>query len=157
MEITHRPDRDIGKNLWCPVRRLWSDALASQVKPGDRVLHWKAWQADAMPALVGWSESTGPPSKKLLYYEYDEPKILCWRVPLGGPRRFKRPITSDSLLPLLDQLMDTRDQLEDTYGKPVYFPFIRYRRAELRARQGYLTKFPAELFDLIPGIRSARL
>ena len=91
------------------------------------------------------------------YYGDDGPDIETLMVTLGGFNGFRRPITSTSLLPLLDELMEVREQLEDSYGKPVYFPFVRYgRRGQLRARQGYLTKFPTELFDVIPGIDSAR-
>ena len=157
MEITHRPDGDIGTNLWCPASgSTWSNQLASQVRSGDRVLHWKAWEPQHEAALIGWSQATGGPSLCVSDYYEDEPDIETWMVPLGGLKRFKRPIPSSTLLPLLDELMDVRDQLEESCGKPVYFPFIRYGRGQLRARQGYLTKFPVELFDVIPGISGAR-
>ncbi|UXA18805.1 EVE domain-containing protein [Mycobacterium sp. SMC-4] len=165
MEITHRPDEDIGTNLWCPVRDVWSDQLASWVRPGDQVLHWKAWEADREPSLVGWSKAMQEPrviADDHDYYDdgdyYDDDSDSSpdtWFVVLDGLRRFRRPVSSSSLLAEIDQLMDVKAALEDAYGKPIYFPFIRYRRRELRAQQGYLTKFPAELFEVIPGIRSA--
>ncbi len=45
--------------------------------------------------------------------------------------------------------------MEKTYGKPIYFPFYRYGPGELRVQQGYLVKFPVELFEVIAGIDSA--
>ena len=77
-----------------------------------------------------------------------------WLVPLGGLTPFARPVTSASLLPQLDQLMRVKEQLRVGARKPTYFPFIRYGDNQIRAYQGYLVKFAAELFDLIPGIES---
>lgn len=157
MEITHRPDEDIGTNLWCPVRDVWSDELVSFVAPGDRILHWKAWQTGARPALLGWSEAASAPfTRRMNYYEDGGPAVPCWRVRLGGLRTFAQPVTSDSLLPRLGRLMRLRTRLERAYGKPIYFPFFRYGRDEIRAQQGYFAKFPAALFELIPEIGSAR-
>lgn len=160
MEITHRPDDDIGTNLWCPAGdNVWANRLAAQVRRGDRVLHWKAWEPGREQGLVGWSQAAQEPTFRAndyYYYGDDGPDIETWMVTLGGLNGFQRPVTSTSLLPLLDELIGVREQLEDSYGKPVYFPFIRYGRGQLRARQGYLTKFPTELFDVIPGINSAR-
>ena len=149
MEITHRPDEEIGTNLWCPVRAVWSDALVSQVRPGDRILHWKTSRAGTTRGLIGWSEAVGPPRKRREDYWGDGTTIPCWRVLLGGLRRFEPEIASSALLPLLNELMDIRDQLQEQYDKPVYFPFFRYRRNELRCQQGYLVKFPVELFEVM--------
>lgn len=54
------------------------------------------------------------------------------------------------------ELFQLRDDLEAQYGKPVYFPFFQYRPGEIRAQQGYLAKFPAELLDLLPELSSVR-
>jgi len=49
-----------------------------------------------------------------------------------------------------------RDNLEAEHGSPVYFPFFFYRAGEVRARQGYLAKFPVEMFDLLPELEAVR-
>jgi hypothetical protein len=61
-----------------------------------------------------------------------------------------------SLLPVLDHLMTLKDGLEAQHGEPIYFPFYRYGGNQIRTQQAYLVKFPVELFDLVPGIGSAR-
>lgn len=45
-------------------------------------------------------------------------------------------------------LMGLRADLRATHGSPLYFPWSPYGADGLRAQQGYLTKFPAELFDV---------
>ena len=157
MEITHRPDEDIGTNLWCPAEDgVWANQLAACVRRGDRVLHWKAWEQGRDPSLVGWSQVTGEPAIYVSDYYGDGTEIATWRVRLDGLKHFRRPPTYASLVPLSDQLMGVKEQLAECYGKPLYFPFVRYRTGGLRAWQGYLTKFPVELFEVVPGIGSAR-
>jgi hypothetical protein len=46
--------------------------------------------------------------------------------------------------------MTLRDELEARVGGRTYFPWYRYAGNQLRAQQGYLTKFPNELFELLP-------
>lgn len=157
MEITHRPTEDIGTNLWCPADDLWSHRLILEVRPGDRVLHWRAATPGVEAAIVAWSEVTGMPRKGRTHYYDDVSKFETWQVTLGGANWFRQPVTANSLLPLLGDLMNVRDEVEATHGKPIYFPFINYARRQLRARQAYLTKFPSELFGVIPRIQSARM
>ncbi len=163
MEITHR--EDLGANLQSPKldAGVWSYDLVSQVQPGDRVLHWKS---GATRALVGWSEVTGPATTVPQYTwqprgtvgrSQSGPRTSeGWVAPLGGLKTFATPPTLDSLLPLLDGLMDLNAALTVKYGEPVYFPFYRYGGTQIRTQQAYFVKFPIELFDLIPGIESAR-
>lgn len=80
-----------------------------------------------------------------------------WVAPLGGFKKFQSQPTLGSLLPLLDQLIDLKKVLETRHGKPTYFPFYCYRGRRVRAQQAYLVKFPLELFEIIPGIGSAKL
>lgn len=159
MEITHRPYKEIGTNLHCQVRPVVMDELVEYVQPGDRILHWKKGSSGVEAAIVGWSEATGPPARTLDPYD-DGPEIPCWTVTLGGLQPFPRPVPSSSLLPLLDQLMDLREQLQAEHGKSIYFPFVRHIRdgeSLIYAPEGYFIKFPVELFDLVPGIGSARI
>jgi hypothetical protein len=158
MEITDRPDEEIGTNLHCPAGPVVTDELVGYVQPGDRILHWKKAMGRVPGALVGWSEATRPPTQML--ETHDGREIACFTVPLGGLTPFAQPVTSAQLLPKLDQLMDLRERLRLEHGKHVYFPFVRHiRQGEslIYAPQGYSAKFPAELFDLIPGIGSARV
>jgi len=46
--------------------------------------------------------------------------------------------------------------LEERHGEPTYFPFYRYGGTHIGTQQAYFVKFPVELFNLIPGIESAR-
>jgi Domain of unknown function (DUF3883) len=165
MEITHRDDLGVDLNAPKLPEGQWTYDLVSQVQPGDRVLHWHSGAAE--PALVGWSEATEPPTTVPEYTW--QPRGTSgrglpgprtsegWVLPLGGVTWFSDPPTLAVLTPLLDTLMELNTRLEAEHGKPTYFPFIRYRENEIRARQGYLAKFPVPLFDLIPGIASARI
>jgi hypothetical protein len=158
MEITHRPDNEIGENLHCPAGPAVTDELVGYVQPGDRILHWKKATARVPGALVGWSEAIAPPIR--MPEPYDGREIDCLTVRLGGLRRFTQPVTSASLLPLLDGLVDLQVRLKAEHGNHIYFPFIphdRQGKIRIQAPQGYSAKFPVELFDLIPGIGSARI
>jgi hypothetical protein len=164
MEITDRADT--GTNLQAPKLDVgeWSYDLVSQVQPGDRVLHWDTRSARA---LVGWSEVIGPVTTVPEYTwqphgtvgrRLPAPRTTeGWVAPLGGMKRFPTPVAQPTLRALLDELMTLRSTLQAKHGKTTYFPFTRYAGTQLRAQQAYLVKFPVELFDLIPGISSARL
>lgn len=163
MEITHR--KDIGANLHAPRldQGQWSYDLVNQVQLGDRVLHWSS----TMRTLVGWSEVTGPAATAPEYTwqprgtsgrALDGPRTTRgWVVPIGGMTTFLSQPTLASLLPLLDRLMDVNKALEAQHGSPTYFPFYRYGGTQIRTQQAYFVKFPIELFELIPGIESARV
>ncbi len=164
MEITHR--EDLGANLHAPKLDAgeWSYDLVSQVQPGDRVLHWKS---GAARGLLGWSEVTGPATTVPQYSWQPRGTVgralagpresEGWVAPLVGPTAFSTPPTLETLRPLLDQLTDLNAALEARHGKPTYFPFYRYGGTGIRTQQAYFVKFPVELFDLIPGIESARV
>ncbi len=46
-------------------------------------------------------------------------------------------------------MLEVIDGLTRAYGRPIYAPFQNYGGRELRAQQGYLTKFPAALVALL--------
>jgi hypothetical protein len=162
MEITHRPD--IGGNLQAPKlpEGQWSYDLVSQVQPGNRVLHWSG----AERALVGWSNVLEAASTVPRYTWQPRgtsgralpgPRTTeGWVAPLAGLQRFASPPTLADLLPLLDDLMDVNRVLVEKHGDPTYFPFYRYGGTQIRTQQAYFVKFPVELFELVPGIESAR-
>jgi hypothetical protein len=143
----------------------WSYELVGEVRPGDRVLHWKSGSAGR--GLVGWSVATGDPE---VVPEYTwQPRGTAgrslpgprttegWMVTLGGLNRFREPIMTDELQGLREPVLAVASRLEVDYGKPTYFPFYLYGGRELRAQQGYLVKFPVELFDVLPRLEEARI
>lgn len=145
-------------------REEWSYTLVSHVRPGDRVLHYVTNEPGG-PAIVGWSEAIGVPSTGTTTWqargtagrERDRATTgPSWYVPLGGFHEFSAVVRGRDLDVLEAQMFQLRGQLEAVHGKPVYFPFLPYRRGEVRAQQGYLAKFPAELLDLIPELSAVR-
>lgn len=152
---------DVGERLIAPKgENIWSYDLVSVVQPADRVLHWKE------RAFVGWSEVTGPVAVEPKYTWQPRgtagralpgPRTTPgWTVPLGGLHPFELPVTTATLQALKDALVGLRADLEAEHGVPAYFPFYVYGGTQIRAQQGYLVKFPVELFDVIPGIDAAR-
>lgn len=165
MEITTR--EDIGGDLLAPQAggndtTQWSYSLTSLVQPGDVVFHY-ATQGVDRGSIVGWSVATGP-AYTIPDYTWQARGTAGrdrgapttgpgWRVPLGGLNRIDPIVGKARLQALLDDLMHLRKELEDVHGTPIYFPWFRYGGTQLRAQQGYLTKFPAELLTLLPGLR----
>jgi hypothetical protein len=165
MQITDRDDL-AGPLLSPKLPRLtWGYDLVSQVQPGDRVLHW--WTGAAAPGLVGWSEveeyATVIPEYTWMPRHGEERTTLGWRAVLGQLHAFASPVTSVQLLPILDQIVAVDQALGAQHKGTIYFPITRYganrpaNRQEVRAAQAYFVKFPIELFDVIPGIDSARI
>lgn len=165
MQITDRVDLD-GPLLSPKLERLtWGYDLVSQVQPGDRVLHW--WTGGGPPGLVGWSE-VQEHAKVIPEYTWmprhgEERTSTGWSAELGQLHRFPSPVTAAQLLPILDQIVAVDDALGAQHQGTLYFPLTRYGanrprdRHEVRAAQAYFVKFPAELFDVIPGIGGARI
>jgi hypothetical protein len=167
MQITDRPD--LNGPLLAPKlpRQTWGYDLVSQVQPGDRVLHWRA---DARQrGLVGWSEVE---EYATVIPEYTwsphhggghERTTLGWSAAVGQFHAFPSRVTSGQLLLILDRILAIDDFLSTQHKGPIYFPITRYGsdrptdRQGLRVVQAYFAKFPVELFDVIPGISSARL
>lgn len=142
----------------------WSYDLVGEVRAGDRILHWQSGSAGR--GLVGWSVATADPE---VVPEYTwQPRGTAgrslpgprttegWMVTLGGINRFQAPVMTDELQGLMDPIVDVASKLEAEHGKPTYFPFYVYGGRELRAQQGYLVKFPAELFEVLPNLTAAK-
>lgn len=167
MEITTR--EDIGGDLLAPQAggngtTQWSYSLTSLVQPGDVVFHYVTQGAER-GSIVGWSVATGP-AYTIPDYAWQARGTAGrdrgapttgpgWRVPLGGLNRLDPILKRARLQEFLDDLMRLRETLESVYGRPIYFPWFRYSGTQLRAQQGYLTKFPAELLTLLPELRAA--
>jgi hypothetical protein len=93
----------------------------------------------------------------------EERTTLGWRAVLAPFHAFSSPITSVQLLPILDQILAVAQALKAKYKGPIYFPLTRYGtnrpgdKQEVRAAEAYFVKFPVELFEVIPGVGSARI
>jgi hypothetical protein len=163
MEITGRPD--LGKDLHAPRlddrgQETWSYALVGEVQDGDLVLHyekaanaitaWSVTQGGFWEAETIWGtpRSTGPSRAPVQPY----PREGLWHG-LQGPFYLEEPLTLAELRELQPQIAEVLAQLEGEYGTPLYFPF-QLRRDGLRATQGYLTKMPAALLEVLPKLPS---
>jgi hypothetical protein len=167
LEITDR--EDAGESLVAPQldgggQANWSYALVSQVQPGDRVLHYKT-NADGGAAIIGWSEAIGSVSQGTITWQAHGSRGRArghattgpsWFVPLSGLNDLDSWVRGKALGAMEVSLMELREELEHKHGRPTYFPFFRYRPGEIRAQQGYLVKWPTELFGLLPETEPAR-
>jgi hypothetical protein len=143
----------------------WSYNLVGEVRPGDRVLHWRATSEGR--ALVGWSVVTAAPEVVPKYTwqprgtsgrAMEGPRTTeGWMATLGGFNPFSAPLLASELQQLRTDVLQVGADLEANYGKPTYFPFYLYGGSQLRAQQGYLVKFPAELFAVLPNIDAAQV
>lgn len=158
MEIT---DREIlGEDLRAPMtgqegNEVWHYSLVSHTRPGDIVFHWHRTLYER-PALVGWSTVLGPLQEARISWA---PHVGAahrlaearpnWVMPLAGIHYLDSPILLSDLKSLLTEILDVREALELTQGKPSYFPFNRYGSEDIRATQAYLTKLPHSLVELL--------
>jgi hypothetical protein len=117
--------------------------------------------------LVGWSDVAEHATVISNYSwmpRHGEERITTgWQAVLGPLNTFPEPITPAQLRPLLDEIVAVDQELGARHKGTIYFPFTRYGKErpakdqELRAVQAYFVKFPAELFDVVPGIGAAQL
>jgi hypothetical protein len=163
MEATDR--NDLGDALRAPIggsegQSVWNYDLVAHTHPGDIVFHWHTTLFKS-PGLVGWSEVLGPLQEEQHMWK---PKAgpaskgqgtlqMHWVMPLGGLHLLDRPILISDIRTLRDQILGLRVELEGTITGPSYYPFNKYDSPgsvpNIRAMQGYFTKFPAELVELL--------
>ncbi len=161
MEIRH--DRHgLGEYLRAPQaaadgKPSWSYELVTYVQPGDRVFHWHEAVAGE-PGIVGWSTATGPLETVQWSWQArgtrgrrrgvptDGP---AWQLPLVDYNQLPTPISRSNLNARRIEIVTALENLKRLEGRSLYAPFQHYGRRELRAQQGYLTKFPAELVHLL--------
>lgn len=167
LEITNR--EDIGTNLLAPQvndrgEAYWSYALVREVRPGDLVLHW---DKNHGPGIVGYSHVSGEASASTIVWQSRgtygrrrggagpeaEP---AWEAPLKGYRRLRQPVTQARLREIEPLLRDLRDRLANTVGAPLYFPFVFSDHRPLRAAQGYLTRLPRTVVEVLPELAELR-
>jgi len=63
--------------------------------------------------------------------------------------RLERPITRSTLDERYIAILAVMAEVSELAGGPAYLPFQNYGSRELRAQQGYLTKFPRALVELL--------
>lgn len=159
MEITGR--EDLGADLHAPLlddggAESPTYALVREVRDGDIVLHYEkrrmaitAWsiaQGGFWEAQTIWGtpRSTGPSGLPVPPY----PRKGLWHG-LHGPFRLDDPLTLGELRQHESLIARVVAKLNGSHGKPLYLPF-QLRGDGLRAAQGYLTKMPAELIEVLP-------
>ncbi|MDH6236240.1 DUF3883 domain-containing protein [Cryobacterium sp. CG_9.6] len=135
----------------------WSYQLTSYVQPGDRVFHWHKTPSGE-PGILGWSEAAGPletitwswQARGTRGRERGVPTVgPTWNMPLTGYTELERPVTRSALNARRAEVLEVIAGVTRAHGKPIYAPFQNYGGRELRAQQGYLTKFPAALVALL--------
>lgn len=161
MEIRQEPV-GLGEYLRAPQAAgdgnpSWSYELTSYVQPGDRVFHWHKTPSGE-PGILGWSEAAGPletitwswQARGTRGRERGVPTVgPTWNMPLTGYTELARPITRSVLNSRRAEVLEVIEAVTRTHGKPIYAPFQNYGGRELRAQQGYLTKFPSALVALL--------
>lgn len=161
MEIRHERE-GLGEYLRAPRsaangKSSWSYELTTFVQPGDRVFHWHDAVAGE-PGIVGWSTASGPLESVEWSWQArgtrgrtrGVPTVgPAWHMPLTGFTELPTPILRSDLNARRGEIMAVIDGLHRVAEGPLYAPFQHYGQRELRAQQGYLTKFPAELVYLL--------
>jgi hypothetical protein len=161
MEITDRAD--FGTDLNAPEltergRDYWSYRLLREVREGDVVLHYRE---RPIHAIAAWSRATGEPYRDQVCWgahgqasgrgpvaPYWRPG---WRRPLDGPYPLREPVSAASLDSVRADVVRVLGEVQAAHaGHSMYFPFVEYGGRELRAFQGYLTKVPRALMELVP-------
>jgi hypothetical protein len=163
MEITDRDD--LGVDLNAPTetesgREYWSYAFVRDVQEGDVVLHYRSRPINA---ITHWSRATGEPYADEVFWgahgqasgrgpvaPYWRPG---WRRPLDGPYPLSQPVTAADLQGIEAEFGAALDALRASNPRqPLYPPFVLSDKRPLRAFQGYLTKFPRSLMQLVPAL-----
>ena len=135
-----------------------------EVREGDVVLHYRARPINA---ITHWSRAVGEAYRDQVYWgahgqasgrgpitPYWRPG---WRHPLDGPYELAQPVTANDLRAAEDSIRAVQDQLRAEHpGVSIYFPFQLSDARPLRAFQGYLTKFPRALTDVLPQLAEVR-
>lgn len=161
LEITDRDD--LGVDLNAPAEResggdYWSYTFVREVREGDVVLHYRTRPRGA---ITHWSRAVGEPyADEVLWGAHGQASGRGpvdpywrpgWRHPLDGPYALADPVTKEQLQALEPAIREVQAALEAQHaGEALYFPFQLSDSRPLRAFQGYMTKFPRALVDLVP-------
>lgn len=147
MEITERSD--VGANLHAPKRdrsgrENWTHALVQYVRDGDVVYHW--WKPPGEePAMVGYSRAVGSVTSSRI--TWNAPNQPSWKLALADFVELDQKLTQEDMRRHVRAIKAIRTDLEQTYGRPLYFPFEAGDKRPPRAFQGYLVKLPLALVE----------
>jgi hypothetical protein len=160
VEITDRPD--LGKNIIAPQRAKAEKStpgydLLNYVAEGDLIFHW--WRKPSNPenrGFYGYSEVVGKLQEGVIPWKsrgrYAESEVSgpkpakYWN--LANFHEFSRPYLIGELNTKKDEIFQLIEDLENQYGKPIYFPFCK-REGKVAANQTYFAKLPLELVELL--------
>jgi hypothetical protein len=160
VEITDRAD--LGKNIIAPQRAQAGKNtpgydLLNYVHEGDTVFHW--WRKPSDPELrgfYGYSEVVGSMQEGIIPWKsrgrYAENEVAgpkpakFWN--LANFRELRTPILVGDLNSRSKEVFDLILNLENEYGKPIYFPFCK-REGKVAANQTYFAKLPVELLEIL--------
>ena len=142
MEMLTRVGDD---ELFAPRSGQWAHELVKYVQPGDVVLHWRSGVG-----FVGTSVAVSHAGVESRVWAGVRQE--CWVVPLGEFEEFDDPVSLAEVRAVSSQIVATKAVLTNAYPGFKYFPFDSSDKRELRAHQGYLTKFPIELFEALAPI-----
>lgn len=160
VEITDRVD--LGKNIIAPQRAQAGKntpgyELLNYVQEGDIIFHW--WRKPTSSAdrgFYGYSEVVGTLQEGIIPWKsrgrYSESEVVgpkpakYWN--LTNFSEFRHPILIGDLNQRMDAIFELIDSLEETYGKPIYFPFCK-REGKIAANQTYFAKLPIELLEIL--------
>ena len=161
LETTDRPD--IGVDLHCPQRdaagnRSPGFSLIWWVDVGDIVLHYSLNEhaITACSRAVGhvteapteWLSHRGETRRRL---QIPRPQPGWW-LDLDGPFPLEQSIPLAQLRERAEDIRSVLDGLKSDHAGSLYFPFYFWGGSELRPMQPYLSKWPAKLIDLFPGL-----
>lgn len=135
-------------------------ALLPHVRPDDIIFHYRKPHG-----LVAWSRAAGPPYEEPLVWgargrvaqragvkPYARPG---WRVGLDGPFMLDAPVSLDELRHIEGDIRRVVEETRRSVSGAIYSPFQLSPRQPLRATQHYLTKFPAGLVPVVPGLQQS--
>lgn len=161
LETTGRAD--LGASLLAPQeddagsRENPGYVLLTFVQDGDVVLHYDLNEG----ALVGWSLAEGGTWAEQFEWASHpgggQPYLRDhWAHGLKGPYRFDKPITLAELRAVGVEVGRVRDSIAANHRGSIYFPFTKYAGDwnNLRPGQPYMSKWPVELNDVVPGLRA---
>jgi hypothetical protein len=126
--------------------------LVKHVRDGDVILHWTSQRDGRRPGFIGWSTVDGSPYETDgLVYSDDKP-AEGWEARLRDYTLFENFLSVDTLNRRVAEVLDVKAKVESRLSGPSYFPFVLHQAAgALRPHQGgYLTKFPVDLFTVLP-------
>ena len=133
---------DLGAELFAPRSGRWVHELLRFVQPGDVIMHWRGGAG-----FVGSSIASSVPRVEPRAWDGREQE--CWVVDLSEYEDLPQQVSLSDVRAVEPQLRRTKQVLTEAYQGFKYFPFDFSDKRELRAHQGYLSKLPLEVFEVL--------